>query len=519
MHGTGTQAGDFEEIQSVSDTYAPRTRHRSPKKPLYIGAVKSNVGHSEAAAGVTALIKVLLILQKGAIPPHVGIKEALTPKFPKDLDQRGVRIPMKKVEWPRPEGSKRIAVVNNFSAAGGNSSVIIEDAPVREITAADPRPAHVVAVSAKGKASLKGNLERLIAYLEANPDTCLADLGYTTTARRQHYNHRVSFSATTVQQTLKQLTTSLKAVDDGSHKAVSSTGAPAIAFAFTGQGASFKSYSLELYHDCEYFRTQIKYLDNLAQIQGFPSFIPVLDGSFDKEYQHSAVTTQLAQTCTQIALAHYWAQIGVKPDVVVGHSLGEYAALCVAGVVSASDAIYLVGQRARMLEERCQSGSHKMVAVRASVEQIQEASQGKPYEIACVNGPKETVLSGLVSDMDAIIPVLEEKGYKCFSLDVAFAFHSAQMDPIVEDFEAATTRTVIFRAPQMPVISPLLSKVVFDDKTINAKYLRRGTRETVNFVGALQTAVEIGTVDDETVWVEVRDDPSLGNLLDSLQRR
>lgn len=504
MHGTGTQAGDFEEIRSVSDTYAPQTRRRSPKKPLYIGAVKSNVGHSEAAAGVTALVKVLLMLQKNAIPRHVGIKTALNPKFPKDLDQRGVRIPMQQVDWARPENSKRVAVVNNFSAAGGNTTVIVEDAPLRQITQADPRPSHVVAVSAKGKASLKGNLERLLAYLEANPDVNMADLGYTTTARKQQYNHRVSFSASTVQQATKQLTSALNAVDDGSHKAVPNTGAPAVAFAFTGQGASFKSYSLELYHDCAYFRSQITYLDNLAQIQGFPSFLPVLDGSFDKEHQHSAVTTQLAQTCTQIALAYYWAQIGVKPDVVVGHSLGEYAALCVAGVLSASDAIYLVGQRARLLEERCRSGSHKMVAVRASVEQIREASQGKPYEIACINGPKETVLSGLVAEMDAIIPVLEQKGYKCFSLDVAFAFHSAQMDPIVDDFEAATTRAVIFRAPQLPIISPLLSKVVFDDKTINAKYLRRGTRETVNFVAALQTAVDIGTVDDETVWVEVR---------------
>lgn len=443
------------------------------------------------------------MLQKGAIPPHVGIKEALTPKFPKDLDQRGVRIPMKKVEWTRPEGSKRIAVVNNFSAAGGNSTVIVEDGPIREITGTDPRPSHVVAVSAKGKASLKGNLERLMAYLEANPDVSMADLGYTTTARKQHYNHRVAFSASTVQQATKQLKSALNAVDDGSHKAISSTGAPAVAFAFTGQGASFKSYSLELYHDCEYFRAQIQILDKLAQIQGFPSFIPVLDGSYDKEHQHSAVATQLAQTCTQIALAHYWEQLGVKPDVVVGHSLGEYAALCVAGVVSASDAIYLVGQRAKLLEERCRSGSHKMVAVRASVEEIKAASQGKPYEIACINGPKETVLSGLVSEMDAIIPVLEKEGHKCFSLDVAFAFHSAQMDPIVDDFEASTTRAVVFRAPQLPIISPLLSKVVFDDKTINAKYLRRGTRETVNFVAALQAAVDIGTVDDETVWVEV----------------
>lgn len=505
MHGTGTQAGDFEEIQSVSDVFAPRVRRRSNNKPLYIGAVKSNVGHSEAAAGVTAMIKVLLMLQKNAIPPHVGIKDRLTPKFPKDLDQRGVRIPMERVEWARPSGPvpKRIAVVNNFSAAGGNSTVIIEDGPLRETTQKDQRPAHVVAVSAKGKASLRGNLERLLSFVGENPEVSLADLGYTMTARRQHYNHRIAFSATTIPQVKKQLESALTKLEQDSVKAISNTGSPAIAFAFTGQGASFKSYSLELFHTCPYFRSQIQHLDSLAQCQGFPSFIPVLDGSFPKEHQHSAVTTQLAQTSAQIALAQYWAQLGIKPDVVVGHSLGEYAALCVAGVLSASDAIHLVGQRARMLETRCKSGSHKMVAVRASVEQIQESAQDKPYEIACINGPKETVLSGLVAEMDDIILVLEKEGHKCFSLDVPFAFHSAQTDPILEDYEMAASSAVIFRPPQLPIISPLLCKVIFDDKTVNANYLRRATRESVNFVAALQGAYDIGTVDDETVWIEV----------------
>lgn len=503
MHGTGTQAGDFEEIQSVSDVFAPRTRRRSPKKPLYIGAVKSNVGHSEAAAGVTALVKVLLMLQRGAIPPHIGIKNNLTPRFPKDLDQRGVRIPMSKVDWARSSGSgsHRVAVVNNFSAAGGNTTIIVEDAPLRGIVEPDSRSAHVVAVSAKGKVSLRGNIERLLAFLETHPDIVLADLAYTTTARRQHYNHRIAFSASEITHVSKQLTSAMGSVD--SHKTISSTGSPEIAFTFTGQGASFKSYSLELFHDCSYFRSQIQYLDSLAQSQGFPSFVPVLDGSFSKDYhQHSAVATQLAQTCTQIALVQYWAQLGIRPNVVVGHSLGEYAALCVAGVLSASDTIYLVGQRARMLEDRCKSGSHKMVAVRASVDEIQESAQGNSYEIACINGPKETVLSGLVPDMDSLITVLEQKGHKCFGLDVAFAFHSAQMDPILEDYESMA-RGVIFRPPQLPVISPLLSRVIFDDKTVNANYLRRGTRESVRFVPALRTAFEIGTVDSETVWVEV----------------
>ncbi|KAI0595125.1 putative polyketide synthase [Biscogniauxia sp. FL1348] len=505
MHGTGTQAGDAEEIQSVTNVFAPLTKRRSAKNPLYIGAVKSNVGHGEAAAGITALVKVLLMLQKNAIPPHVGIKNSLNPKFPKDMDKRNLRIPYEKTEWPRVPGKKRIAVINNFSAAGGNTAIALEEGPVREITEVDPRSTHVVTVSAKSKVSLKGNIERLIEYLDQNPEVSMADLSYTTTARRYHHNHRVAIPASDVGQVKKQLLSALSNAD--SHKPIPSTGAPPIAFAFTGQGASYKSFNLELFHQSPYFRSQIMHLDALAQGQGFPSFIPALDGSYPKEHAHSPVITQLSQVCAEIAVAKYWATLGVKPDVVIGHSLGEYAALHIAGVLSASDTIFLVGQRALMLEQKCTIGSHKMVAVRASLAQIQEAAGDKPFEVACINGPKDTVLAGSGDDMAAIIPVLEAAGYKCFSLDVAFAFHSAQTDPILEEFEAIATSGVLFQAPHIPVISPLLGKVIFDDKSVNASYVSRSTRETVNFLGALEFAHKIGTVDDETAWIEIGPHP------------
>ncbi|KAL5045376.1 hypothetical protein BDW71DRAFT_215228 [Aspergillus fruticulosus] len=505
MHGTGTQAGDAEEIQSVTDVYAPTNRRRSTKNPLYIGAVKANVGHSEAAAGVTALLKVLLMMQKNAIPPHVGIKHKLNPKFPKDLDQRQVRIPYEKTEWIRAPGTKRIAAVNNFSAAGGNTSLLLEDAPEREAAGPDPRSSHVVAVSAKSKVSLRGNIERMVAYLEANPDMPLAHLSYSTTARRYHHNHRVAIAASDISQVKKQLHAALDGVD--SHKPIPATGAPPVAFAFTGQGAAYKSSNYELFHHSPYFRSQILHLDKISQRQGFPSFVPVIDGSHETNYQHSQVQTQLALVCTEIALAKYWDTLGVKPDVVIGHSLGEYAAMYVAGVLSASDAVFLVGQRAALLEKKCQAGDHKMVAVRASVAQIQESSKGHPYEIACINGPKETVLSGPIQDMDAIIPVLEADGLKCYSLDVAFAFHSAQTDPVLDDFEALASSGVVFQEPHIPIISPLLCKVVFDNQSITANYLRRATRETVNFLAALEAAQKIGIVNHETVWIEIGPHP------------
>ena len=505
MHGTGTQAGDSVEIQSISDVFAPITKRRSSKQPLHIGAVKSNVGHGEAVAGVTALLKVLLMLQKSAIPPHVGIKNSLNPGFPKDLDKRNLRIPYEKQQWPHVPGKKRVAVVNNFSAAGGNTTVAIEEAPIREKVDMDPRSTHVIAVSAKSKLSMKGNLERFIAYLDANPDVSLANLSYSTTARRYHHNYRVAVPTSTTGHLRKQLASYVESFN--SHKPIPGTGPPPIAFTFTGQGASYQSMDLQLIRDSPFFRSQVLHLDSLVQGQGFPSITPALDGSYPQDHKHTPVVTQLALVCTEIALAKYWESLGVKPNVVIGHSLGEYAALHIAGVLSASDTIYLVGQRARLLEKKCQIGSHKMLAVRGSVDEIAKSAGGRSYEIACINGPKDTVLSGTQEQIDAISEPLQADGYRCISLDVAFAFHSEQMDPILDEFEEIAKSGVIFQAPNLPIISPLLGKVIFDNKTVNAHYVRRATREPVNFLAGLEIGQKFCTIDEKTVYIEIGPHP------------
>ncbi|RAL12385.1 non-reducing polyketide synthase tpcC [Aspergillus homomorphus CBS 101889] len=507
MHGTGTQAGDAEEMNSVSDVFVPRAKRRSPTQPVFIGAVKANVGHGEAVAGVTALLKVLLMFQKETIPPHVGIKHSINPGFPKDLEERGLYIPYDKQPWPRIPGKKRIAMVNNFSAAGGNSTLAVEEGPLRPKPAGvtDPRGTHLVAVSAKSKVSLRGNLERLLGFVEAHQDLVLCDLAYTTTARRYHHNHRVVVPTSDVAHLQKQLSTHLESVD--TLQPIPATGPPSITFAFTGQGASYRSCNLQLFADSPYFRSQILHLDGIARGQGFPSIIPVLDGSHPQDYEHPPVVTQLALVCTEIALAKYWASLGVQPDVVVGHSLGEYTALYVAGVLSASDAIFLVGRRACLLQDKCQRGSHQMMAVRTPLAQIERIAGALPYEIACLNSPEDTVLSGTREEIAAVAKLLEAERCKYMILEVAFAFHSPQMDPILDEFEALAATGVVFHPPNIPVISPLLGKAVFDEKTINGAYLRRATRDCVNFVAALETAQRIGTVDETTVWVEIGPHP------------
>ena len=505
LHGTGTQAGDSAEIESITNTFAPiHGQRRRSDQPLHIGAVKANVGHGEAAAGVTALMKVLCMLQRNAIPPHVGIKNSLNPSFPTDLDRRNVHIPYQKTPWPRPVGGKRLAVVNNFSAAGGNTTVVLEDGPLADRGPADFRCKHVVAISGKQKSSLRGNVESVLSFMEANPSVSIADLSYTTCARRVHHNYRIAVPASDVKQLKELLTPYLKSGE--SHKPLDTLGPRSIAFAFTGQGAS-RHVRSKFFRDIPYFRAEILHLAYLAEIQGFPDIIPAIDVSEDAEEGLSPVITHLALVCVEIALAKYWASLGVKPSAVIGHSLGEYAALHIAGVISASDTIFLVGRRARLLEDSCSVNTHLMLAVRGTLSEIRNIVPENSYEVACINGERDIVLSGPKSQMASVTENLEENGLKCHVLDIPYAFHSSQVDPILESYEMIAKNGVIFKAPNLPVISPLLSRVIFDDKTINAGYMSRATRERVEFAGALRAAKNTYIVNEKTVWLEIGPHP------------
>lgn len=501
LHGTGTQVGDAVESESVCDFFAPLSPRRRADQPLHLGAVKSNIGHGEAAAGIASLIKVLLVFQNNEIPPHVGIKTAINPIIPLDLGKRRAGLTMDLQPWPKEAGKTRYAVVNSFGAHGGNTTLILGDAPVRRLTGSDPRPNHPVVISAKSKNSLKDNLAALIEYLDKHPDTDLGDLSYTTTARRIHHSSRVAFSASSISQLRKALESTLPTIGD--IRPVSST-APSVAFAFTGQGSFYLGIGAALFKSFPYYRQQIAHLDHLVQLFGFPSVIPFIEGI--PGHGSSPVTTALTIVVTQIALAEFWSFLGVKPSAVIGHSLGEYAALVVAGVISAADAILLAGKRAELAVSKCEEGSQVMLAVRASLDKIKSIATDGKYQVSCMNGTDDTVLGGSREDMQATREALERESVKCTLLDVPFAFHTSQMEPMLGPFEQLA-KHVTFKTPRIPILSPLLSTCVFDGKTINEKYLSRAAREPVNFVGALEAAREVGIIDEKTLWIEIGPHP------------
>ncbi|KAI1345073.1 polyketide synthase [Xylariaceae sp. FL0016] len=508
MHGTGTQAGDGTEMISVTDVFAPADRHRSKDRPLYLGAVKSNVGHGEAASGVTALTKVLMMLKKNAIPPHIGIKKEINKTFPTDLGERGVNIAFHKTPFMRKDGKPRRVFVNNFSAAGGNTGLLLEDGPRYKNAAVDPRSHQVITVTAKSKSAMIRNAERLVQWMRENPSTSVAHVAYTTTARKIQHYWRMNVVASTLAEGQEAITERLK-----SNFVPVSPEQPKVAFMFTGQGSHYAGLGKELYSHYSMFRQAINEYDQLARIHGFPSFLPLIDGSEPEVQKLSPVVVQLGLASFEMALAKLWQSWGIQPGAVLGHSLGEYAALHVAGVLSASDTIYLVGARARLLVQKCTAGTHSMLAVQGSVETVTEAlgARASSTNVACINGPRETVLSGSSTEVSEIAEQLGAAGFKCTQLKVPFAFHSAQVEPILDDFEALA-RSVNFHAAKIPVISPLLGKLI-EGEAIDPTYLRNHAREAVNFLGGLVSAQSSGVIDEKTVWLEVGPHPVCANMV------
>lgn len=509
MHGTGTQAGDGTEMKSVTNVFAPASRTGTRRKSLHLGSVKANVGHGEAVSGVTAMIKCLLMMQKNAIPPHCGIKKTINQGFPQDLNARNVHIAFKPTPLVSRDGSPRRIFINNFSAAGGNTALLLEDAPERPSLKDDGRGDWVIGVSAKSKSALRANAKNMIHHIKKNADIRLPDLSYTTTARRIQHNYRIAFSCDSMSKASEILSSKM---DDAIEPVPSVS--PSVTFAYTGQGSHYTALAIQLFELSKHFRADLESFDIIACGLGFPSFMSLVKGDVDAK-ELSPIVIQVGLTCIQMALTRLWASWGVKPDVVVGHSLGEYAALNAAGVISAAETIYLVGERARLLQEKCMADSHAMLATKSSTSMLKESFSEHPQvEVACINGARETVLGGTVNDIEQVAEKLTTQGTKCTKLNVQFAFHSSQVDPILADFEALA-KSVTFNKPQIPVVSPLLATVLSEVDSINARYLARHARETVDFSGGLAAAQQLGLINDQTIFVELGPSPVCLSFLKS----
>ena len=517
MHGTGTQAGDAVEMSSVLETFAPspssRRRTRASDESLYLGSAKANIGHGEAASGASSLIKVLMMMEKNLIVPHYGIKTKINHKFPTDLQERNVHIALKPTVWKRSsQTAPRRVFVNNFSAAGGNSAILLEDAPApRRLdylgANTDSRQLHIVAVSAKTGISLQGNLRSLLKYLQENPHTSLGELSYTTTARRIHHPHRVLFVGLTAGDICNKIRTAIRE-EIGVKRP---KGSPSVVFSFTGQGAQYPGMAQQLL-ESYIFRAELHRLDKIASSLAFPSILPVIQSDKQDIRLFEPSVVQLASVCVQMALVKLWASWNIHPSAVVGHSLGEYAALNAAGVLSDADTIFLVGTRARLLEQKCTCDTHTMLVVDGSVDRIAIALKDHEYETACINSPIESVLAGRTETMPGVQKALTTSGMKSTLLKVPYAFHSSQVDTILSDFETSAS-SVAFLQPKIPVIRPLDCTVSTTSAAFGPRYLARHSRETVDMLGALTVAHDERVITDQSILLEIGPHPAVSKMV------
>ncbi|TLD11764.1 hypothetical protein PspLS_11650 [Pyricularia sp. CBS 133598] len=497
MHGTGTQIGDPAEMRAVTKVF----KHRQGDD-LVLGSIKANIGHSEAAAGMSSLLKCILMFQKGMMPPQGGMPHALNPKFP-SLKQAKLEILSAAREF-KPKGAKpRRAMINNFDAAGGNACLLLEEYSGLPTGAlADgvqvPWEKYAVVVSARTASSLDANKRRLLKYLEQNPDCRIQDVSYTTTARRIHHPIRAAYLVSSIDQLKSSLTSD---ISSGQNKQTATAATKPVVLVFTGQGSAYGGMGNEMYQTSSVFRTKV---DQCVKICADLGFAPFLDIITDKDVDLSIkepAQIHLALLTLEISLAYFWqSQAGLEPSMVMGHSLGEYAALHVAGVLSLTDVFYLVGKRAQLLEELCDTGSCTMLSVASTAETAQkfiDSKQDTLCSISCSNAPKSTVIGGLVDDIKQL--EAEMSDFNAKQLPVPYAFHTFQMDAILEPL-VSLARGVTFSPPKFPVASTLLAKIVDSAGTFNPGYMAQQTRQQVQFVKTIQAVDEkLG----EAIWLEV----------------
>jgi acyl transferase domain-containing protein/acyl carrier protein len=489
-HGTGTRLGDPIEAEALGRVFSAARR---PGERLWIGSVKSNVGHLEAGAGIVGLIKVALALKHKAIPASLHFAE------PNPLiawDELRLAVPTALTPWPQGPG-RRTAGVSAFGLSGTNAHAVLQEyVAVAAPTMADrtlpapaapaDRPLHVLTLGSATVKGLAATAERLQTFLQDTPDAPFVDVCFTANTGRGRFLHRLAVVARDGEDAARKLAPA----PDGGLRAGVFTGearsAPPVAFLFTGQGSQYAGMARDLYDREPRFR---RTLDRSAEIMARDLAAPLLDVLYpasDADGRiHDTAFTQPALFAVEYALADLWRSWGVKPDVVLGHSLGEYVAACVAGCLSLEDALMLIAARARLMNALPRGGA--MVSAQTSEARVLAAIA--PYaatvSVAAANAPDSIVFSGTREHVHAVQAALEKDRVRCIELQVSHAFHSHLMEAMLPAYEAVLRR-VTFRAPEIALIANVTGQLAGLD-VATADYWLRQVREPVRFHASIVT--------------------------------
>ncbi|HSF41149.1 MAG TPA: SDR family NAD(P)-dependent oxidoreductase [Thermoanaerobaculia bacterium] len=500
-HGTGTPVGDPIELQALTRAFRAATPRRGF---CALGAVKTNVGHLNTAAGIAGLIKVVKALEHELIPPNLHFERPL-PAL--DLDQSPFYIPVRLTPWRRGERPRR-AAVSSFGIGGTNAHVIVEEAPL-PVPSTPSRPAALLTLSARTPDALGAMAARLAAHLEAHPELAIADVAYTLHVGRGSFPYRWSASCCDPGQAVAALTACRDRLTAGERPAAARQ-RPVI-FTFPGQGTRLAARTAGLYQNEPEFRRAIDHgAELLRPALGLDLRKLLTPGEEDREAAEGRLSeTWLAQPVlflVEHALARLLMHWGLKPQGLLGHSLGEYVAACLAGVFSLEDGLRLVTVRGRLMQ---QLPGGAMLALPLAEPEARALAQGE-LALAAVNGPQRTVLSGPAAAIAEVEETLTRRGVECRRLATAHAFHSAMMEPAVEPL-ARQLAGVRLAPPEIPFLSNLTGTWIEDGEATDPAYWVRHLRETVRFGDGLAEALRL----DAAALVEV----GPGRTLSQLARR
>ena len=446
-HGTGTTLGDPIEAQAILATYG---QGRAPGRPVWLGSIKSNMGHTQAAAGVAGVIKMVLALRHQLLPPTLHVDR---PSPHVDWSAGAVSLLTQAQPWPVTETPRR-AGVSSYGISGTNAHVIIEQAPPAAPAAGDPPGGSGLAVvpwvlSGKTAAALSGQAGRLLAHLRAHPHLEAADVGLSLT-RRTRFEHRAVLLGTGREQLMRGLAELAADAPDPGPGVLRghAGGAGKTAFVFPGQGSQWTGMGAELYAGFPVFAEAFDAVVAELDRQLARPLREVLWGD-DEDLLNNTQFAQPALFAVEVALFRLLDAWGVRPDFVMGHSVGELSAAHVAGVLSLENAAALVAARGRLMAALPAGGA--MVAVQASEDEVRSLI-GERVGIAAVNGPRSVVISGSEQGVCAIADRLSEQGRRVHRLAVSHAFHSPLMEPMLADFgEIAAGLSPA--PPSIPIIS------------------------------------------------------------------
>lgn len=500
-HGTGTALGDPIEVQALS---AVLRQGRPKNRPFALGSVKTNIGHVQAAAGIAGLIKVVLMLQHAQIAPNLHL-HTLNPLI--EWNEVPAIVPTTRMPWLEGYDS-RIAGVSSFGFSGTNAHVVLEQAPqVVPVRQTDERPLHVLTLSARTPNALAESVHRFTDRLAEQADE-VADVSFTANTGRAHWEHRLAVITQSSSEARDRLVAfaSGELVPTVRHAVVQRDNRPQIAFLFTGQGSQYSGMGRQLYDTAPVFRQALDRCDEILR--------PLLGLSLRNVLLHDRLPdrmepyridetryTQPALFALEYALAELWHSWGIKPNFVMGHSVGEYVAACAAGVFSLEQGLALVAERGRLMQSLETGTMAAVFADESTVRQI-IAPFADELSIAAVNGPNNVVISGTEQGVENALSQCAAQGFKSKRLNVSHAFHSPLVEPVLDEFERIAAGTS-FSPPKLRLVSNVTGKIATGP--LDAAYWKMHARVPVRFAETMHTLSALGC----NVFIEIGPHPTL----------